>query len=157
VLDAPVTFEALTEGFQVGLNEKGIIDVKSLTKIIDVCTTLAGSKIKEQIVDYRKSNFPSKSLIGIELRKNAGDSLTAYLEGSSKEINQHTQIYNDIEKEVLTKLNIDKKLLDGSIQMYMEEGNYEIYSLMTMLGDKLKYFQPIILNYQVFHYLYQEG
>lgn len=100
-----------------------------MTKIIDICTTLAGAKFKEQVQENRK-----------KLRKIGGDDLTGYLEQASKEMNQHTQVYIEIEKEVLNKLKLEKKQLDGSIEFYMQQGNYEVYSLMNMLGDKLKSF-----------------
>lgn len=122
------SLEGLTKDFKPEMSGN-FLNVKSLTRIIDICTTLAGSKFKEQVHENRK-----------KLRKNAGTDLISYLELASKELNQHTAVYQEIENLVLGQLKIEKKVLDSSIEYYLSQNNFEIISLMQMLGDKLRSF-----------------
>lgn len=74
-----------------------------------------------------------------ELRAMKNMDLKAYLEQAGKEVSQHTEVYQEIEKQVLEALGLEKNVLDKSIEYYMSTGNLEIIALMNLLGEKMKY------------------
>jgi len=64
--------------------------------------------------------------------------LKAYLDHAGKEVSQHTELYQEIELQVLKALNCEKAVLDKSIEYYMSIRNLDIIALMNLLGEKLK-------------------
>jgi len=64
--------------------------------------------------------------------------LKAYLDHAGKEVSQHTELYQEIELQVLKALNVEKTILDKSIEYYMSVRNLDIIALMNLLGEKLK-------------------
>lgn len=121
------TLESLSKGFKIRKDANGFLDVETVTKIIDICTALAGRQFRDQVAENRKS-----------LRAKGVLSLAEYLDQAGKELSQHTQIYQEIENQTLKSLGVEKSLLDKSIEYYYSQGNFQILALMNMLGEKLK-------------------
>jgi len=127
-LEDSKSFEDLVKGVEVKKDSvTGFLTVESVTKIVDICIILAGRKFRDTVHENRK-----------KLRNNKSLDLKAYLDHAGKEVSQHTELYQEIELQVLKALNVEKTILDKSIEYYMSVRNLDIIALMNLLGEKLK-------------------
>jgi len=127
-LEESKSFEDLVKDVEVKKDSvTGFLTVESVTKIVDICIILAGRKFRDTVHENRK-----------KLRGNKNLDLKAYLDHAGKEVSQHTELYQEIELQVLKALNCEKAVLDKSIEYYMSVRNLDIIALMNLLGEKLK-------------------
>jgi len=122
------TFETLTKDVEVQKDKvTGFLTVETLTRVIDINIILAGKKFRDTVQENRKKLRAIKNL-----------DLKAFIEHTGKEVSQHTEVYKDIENQVLKALGIEKNIFEKSIEYYMNVGNIEVLALMNLLGEKLK-------------------
>jgi len=60
------------------------------------------------------------------------------LEHIGNDSNQHLELFQQLETEVLKELGVEKSLMDKSIEYYMSVGNMQVVALMNLLGERLK-------------------
>jgi hypothetical protein len=122
------TFESLTKDVDVQKDKvTGFLTVETLTKVIDINIILAGKKFRETVQENRRK---LRSLKNLDLK--------AFIDHTGKEVSQHTEVYKDIENQVLKTLGIEKNIFEKSIEYYMSVGNMDVLALMNLLGEKLK-------------------
>jgi len=115
--------------------------VETLTRVIDINIILAGKKFRDTVQENRKSKTAPNFLIKFpikELRALKNLDLKGFIDHTGKEVSQHTEVYKDIEAQVLKTLGIEKSVFEKSIEYYMSVGNIEVLALMNLLGEKLK-------------------
>ncbi len=60
------------------------------------------------------------------------------MEHIGNDSNQHLELFQQLETEVLKELGVEKSLMDKSIEYYMSVGNMQVVALMNLLGERLK-------------------
>lgn len=121
------SLETLVKNVAIKKEATGFLKAETVTKLVDVCVILAGRKFQGTVRENRQKLRAMKSM-----------DLKAYLDQAGKEVSQHTEVYQEIEKQVLEALGLEKNVLDKSIEYYMSTGNLEIIALMNLLGEKMK-------------------
>ena len=64
--------------------------------------------------------------------------MKSFLEHIGNDSNQHLELFQQLETEVLKELGVEKSLMDKSIEYYMSVGNMQVVALMNLLGERLK-------------------
>jgi len=119
--------EVLKKNLKVEKDKMGFLTVETLTAIVEICTIVAGKKFRESIQEARKKRRAQKN-----------KDLKSFLDHTQDDSNQHVELFQQLETEVLKEIGVEKSLMDKSIEYYLSAGNMQVVALMNLLGDRLK-------------------